>query len=477
MRAQRRQLFFTLVWIVGALLFAFGRPSFFGAGAPSSTGTALPAIPVDVQQVAAVAGRGSHGPSTTDALIAQAQQKALSTGTASDYNALAEVYMQKARETGDVTYYNLADQAVGHSLALNPGNFEGLTTAAWVKLARHDFRGAAALARRSLTVNAYHSETYGILGDAELELGDYKGATRDYQRMVDLKPGLASYNRASHMHWLYADTTGAIKIMRMAIAAGSSYPENVAWCQAQVGDDYFFLGAFQAAEHEYRASLRTFPHEIYALAGLARLYAGEGRYRDAVSYYNQVIGQIPLPQYVIALGDTYAQMGRPAQAAKQYALVDYIFHLYDVNHINIGIDRAQFYADHDRNLKEALQLARAEATWRHDIRTMDTLAWVLYKNHRYHEALAAEQQALRLGTRDTGYYYHLGLIYQALGDLPAARSYLQGALMLNPYFDVRQAPAAVAALRRLGSQPATRPVTAPTQSNPDRVTVAVGPRS
>jgi len=472
MHGRRARPALTMVWIAGALLFAFGLPALFNAGA--STASAPPDVTVGVLPgggPALVAAGASGG---TDRLIRSLQQGAVVSDNAPSYNNLAAAYMQKARESGDITYYNLADEAVRRALDRSPGNFESLTVAAWVRLARHDFRGAATMARQSLRDNSYHSETYGILGDAELELGDYQGATRDYQRMVDLKPGLASYNRASHVHWLYADAPGALSIMRLAITAGAAYAENVAWCQAQLGDDDFFLGSPLAAEQEYKVALRTFSRDIYALAGLGRLYAGQHRFALAVEYYNRAIAQVPLPQYVIALGDTYAAMGQPARARQQYTLAGFIFHLYDVNHINIGIDRALFDADHDQNLGEALRLARSEATWRHDIRTMDILAWVLYKNHDYSGALAAERQALRLGTRDASFYYHMGLIDNALGDGVGARAYLQGALMLNPLFDVRQAPLAIAALRHIESIRPAHSTTGRQPSTGSGVRVGVG---
>ncbi len=477
MKSRWGRIALAMVWLTGALLYAFGHGSLFGLGA-STDATGGPATIVSVAPALGPQASGAGAPQaggggSTDGLIHSLQQKAGAAGDAPTFNQLAAAYMQKARETGDVTYYNLADAAVSRSLDANPKNFDGLAVAAWVRLARHDFLGSARLARQSLQGNVYHSETYGVLGDAELELGDYAGATRDYQHMVDLKPDLASYNRASHIRWLYGDTSGALRIMNAAVTAGASYAENVAWCQAQLGDDDFFLGSPLAAEQAYKESLVTFPRDIYALAGLGRLYAGQHRFALAVEYYNRAIAQVPLPQYVIALGDTYAVMGQPARARQQYTLAGFIYHLYDVNHINIGIDRAQFDADHDQNLGEALRLARSEATWRHDIRTMDILAWVLYKNHDYNGALAAERQALRLGTRDAGFYFHMGMIYKALGDAAGAKAYLQGALLLNPLFDVRQAPVAIATLRHLESVPPGRQ--APDTSTPDSSHLSVAP--
>ena len=72
-------------------------------------------------------------------------------------------------------------------------------------------------------------------GDALIEMGDYDAAADAYQKMVELRPDLASYNRAAHYRFLFGDTSGAIRIMKQAIEAGSSSPENVAWCMVDLG--------------------------------------------------------------------------------------------------------------------------------------------------------------------------------------------------------------------------------------------------
>jgi Flp pilus assembly protein TadD len=76
---------------------------------------------------------------------------------------------------------------------------------------------------------------------------------------------------------------------------------------------------------------------------------------------------------------------------------------------------ALFYADHDQRLDEALRIAEEHARERPTVRTMDTLAWALYKNGRAEEALEASKQALRLGTKEAIFYYHAGMIQARLG--------------------------------------------------------------
>ena len=61
---------------------------------------------------------------------------------------------------------------------------------------------------------------------------------------------------------------------------------------------------------------------------------------------------------------------------------------------------ALFLAEHNRRLPEALRIAQAVASVRHDIFTEDTLAWALFKHGRTADALAASNRALRTGSLD-----------------------------------------------------------------------------
>ena len=86
----------------------------------------------------------------------------------------------------------------------------------------------------------------GTLGDALMELGQYDGAADAYQKMVSLRPNQSSYNRASYYRWVMGDAEGAIAIMQRAITAGSSAPENTAWCLVDLGNLYFKSGRLAA---------------------------------------------------------------------------------------------------------------------------------------------------------------------------------------------------------------------------------------
>ncbi len=82
---------------------------------------------------------------------------------------------------------------------------------------------------------------------------------RSIQRLVDSKPGLASYARASYYRELSGDPRGAVAAMRLAVSAGGA-PENVAYVQVLLGDLELRRGRVGAgATGVHRRRLRSLP--------------------------------------------------------------------------------------------------------------------------------------------------------------------------------------------------------------------------
>lgn len=368
------------------------------------------------------------------------------------YHRLGDAYIQKARETGDLSYLTLAEKALSKALEINPDNAGAARHRAYLFSTRHEFHAAAAQAIKAIELNPSDGDAYGVLGDAALELGRYDRAREAYETMMGLKTDLASYARRAALKNLYGDPEGAIEDLRRAVASGQATGqprESVAWAQWQLGAEHFAIGQADAAETHYQAALATFPGYYRALAGLAQLRAAQGRPGEAVELYGKAIAVTPMPEYAAALGDLQVAMGRIADARKSYALVEYIGQLNAVNKVIYNRELAAFYADHDTKLDVALTLARAELEVRQDVYGHDLLAWVLYKSGRWQEALAPMENALALGTRDAKLFFHAGMIHRAAGNPARAREYLTRALATNPHFHPLHAPIASRALGEL----------------------------
>jgi tetratricopeptide (TPR) repeat protein len=267
--------------------------------------------------------------------------------------------------------------------------------------------------------------------------------------MVELRPDLSSYSRISYLRELHGDTTGALDMMRQAVEGGAPNTENTAWTRTQLANLYFNLGNLKEAEYEYRQTLELRPGYLYALAGLARVRAAQGRTEEAITLLTQVNQAMPLPEFVIALGDIYQSDGQLEAAQQQYELVAAIQQLYEANGVDLDLEMALFNADHGRDLSKAVTQARRVFAQRPSIQAADVLAWALYQVGEYQEAQSFSQRALQLGTQDALKLFHAGMIAYRLGQEAQARTYLQHALELNPYFSILYAEEARQTLKEL----------------------------
>jgi tetratricopeptide (TPR) repeat protein len=170
---------------------------------------------------------------------------------------------------------------------------------------------------------------------------------------------------------------------------------------------------------------------------------------EALGLYEQVVSAMPLPEYVIALGDLYEARGNREAANHQYDLVRAMQELYRANGVDVEMEMALFEADHDVNIGGALEQARKQVQKQPNIKASDVLAWTLYKAGRYDQAELAIRQALRLGTRDPLLFFHAGMIYYKTGRKEEASDYLGQALKLNPQFSLRHAAEAKRTLEEL----------------------------
>jgi tetratricopeptide (TPR) repeat protein len=364
-------------------------------------------------------------------------------------NLLAATYIQKTRETTDYSYLDRAAKMIDGVLAGDGSNYEALRLRSEIELERHNFKNVAENSGKLTLAAPNDPWNWGTLGDALTEIGDYEGAAEAYQKMINLRPDLSSYNRAAYFRFLFGDMNGAIELMQKAISAGSTSNEHMAWCLVELGQMYFRTGKIEESGKAFEAALRIFPGYHPAFAGLGRTQAARGELKSAIESYRRAQAATPLPDYAAALYQLYDAAGSRVEADKQRELISVIDKMGQAAQEKTNRNLAMIYADNGWNLDRALELARAELDSRGDIYTYDALAWALYKNGRHTEAEKAADKALRLGTPDPQIHYHAGLIAVALGKKTEAAKHLKKALELNPRFDFRQSTIAEKALKEL----------------------------
>jgi tetratricopeptide (TPR) repeat protein len=379
------------------------------------------------------------------------------------YDELGAAFLQKARETGDITYYDLAERTLQKALSLAPQDFreaDPLVHMALVCMGEHRFSETLAYAQKAIGTGAGNLAAFAIEGDAYTDMGDYDDAAAAYNsvqtlgRMTTSTLSLAylSDSRLAYLSYLRGNSAEAIRLMKCAISAAlqTSVPrENLAWLYFELGERYFQSGDLGNADSSYQSGIAADPDHYRSLAGLAKVRAAQGRLEESIQLYQRSISIIPFPVYVAELGDVYNQLGQAKDAQQQYDLVEYIGHLSKLNQVLANRELALFYADQGIKLPEALELARKELNVRHDIYTWDTLAWVLYKNGRYQEASEAANKALALHTNDSLLLFHAGMICHSLAKDTDARDFLNRALKINPHFHVFHSEVARRTLKEL----------------------------
>ena len=355
------------------------------------------------------------------------------------YAILGAAYLQRARETGDPAYYRKAEAVLDEALKRDPQHVEALIGMGTLALARHQFRDALALGEQARSINPTIPRIYGVIADAQIELGLYAEAVQSIQTMVDMRPDLSSYSRVSYARELHGDVEGAIAAMQSAVTAGGPTAENTNWTRVQLGHLFLNQGDWVSAETTYRQALAAQPGYVHAEAGLARIYAARREFDQAVQLYTEVVQRMPLAEYVIALGEVYEASGRHAEAQSQFDLVHAIEQLNAANGVDTDLEMVLFTADHlqDQSAEEALARARRAYDKRPTLYAADALAWTLYRAGRYSEAYAWSQRALRLGTQDALLFFHAGMIARETGRIGEARAYLRRALRINPDFSLR----------------------------------------
>ncbi len=220
-----------------------------------------------------------------------------------NYDRLGTAYIQKARETGDVTYYNLA--AARHwksrSIWSPPTPKPHLRRS----ILRPSIMPTIALAKRwhwrskRLTLNPPDITPYALIGDARSEMGEYSEAWAAYRHLQNPKgPQSAAsgvqyleQSRESAKSLLTGDTKAAIDHMRRAvdIAVESRMArETIAWSNFTLGEE--LLPGWRSGERArlaYNDALKTYPDYHRALAGSAKVSSAEGRLDEAIGLYRE----------------------------------------------------------------------------------------------------------------------------------------------------------------------------------------------
>ncbi|WP_329117919.1 tetratricopeptide repeat protein [Streptomyces sp. NBC_01465] len=359
---------------------------------------------------------------------------------AASWAVLGSARIGQARRSMDPAYYPKAEAALRRSLSVAPRNPDAMTGMGALANARHDFGAAKGWGERVRAAAPDRWSVYPVLVDAYTQLGDYRAASRAVQRLLDLRPGLPAFTRAAYELEIHGRTAESALALREALAAANS-PAERAFCLQRLGELAWQRGDVRGALRLQDDALRTDPEHHAALVGRARAEAALGRTGAALRDYRTAVERVPLPEYVLELGELYESLGRVEEARAQYAVLRAEVKLFAANGARDDLTLGLYEADHG---SAAAAVRDLEREWgrRKSVLVADGLGWALHRAGRDEEALAYARKAAAIGTRSAVFAYHRGEIERALGMRDAARTHLGEALRLNPHFSPLLAPRA-----------------------------------
>ncbi len=359
--------------------------------------------------------------------------------------ALVEDYIQEERITGDYAYYDKASLELLDKVLKNDSkNFDALLLKSVLLLSQHHFADALEIGKQAQVINPYNAFIYGVLDDANLELGHYDEAIKMADKMTSIRPDLRSYARISYLREIFGDIPGAISAIKLAVSSGYPGLEQTEWARMILGHLYEIEGQVDSAQMTYERALSERPDYPFAYAGLGRIEKEKGNYAEAIKYFEKAKSMILEYSFKDELTDLYRLNNQPAKGdSSAQAVIDELGgNLGDESQSIHGhyADKELAYAYLKTNppdLDKALKHALTEYDRRPDnIDVCEAVAWVRYKRGEFTQADTLINKALRTHSKNPILLCRAGLIKVKSGELENGKHLIKQAIEQDPYFDI-----------------------------------------
>ncbi|MFT3842099.1 MAG: tetratricopeptide repeat protein [Myxococcaceae bacterium] len=367
------------------------------------------------------------GDGKEDADVKQWQQRARELPMKPEaWLGLAEAWIRRARIGSDAGDY-LSAEAAADLAAAKGGGSQAAGLQAMVLLNRHQFKEVVKKAEQTLAKDPDDLRTLGALADAQLELGELDAAAGTVQHMIDLKPNLPSYGRASYLRWLNGDRETAVKYARLAIDSGRDGHdvEPRAWTLCQAAGYFWQAGDYEGALTGYDAALGTLPGFAPALQGKGRALLSLGRAAEAAVVLEQSFNARPL----VETGSLWVEA---LEAAHDARAAEAIEKTEEEGKRGDAYGLGLFYANRNVHTDEAVALLEKEKSSRPGVYVVDALAWAYYRAGKLDLAERESALAVAHGTPDARLLFHRGTILVASGKTAEGQALIARAEALNP---------------------------------------------
>jgi tetratricopeptide (TPR) repeat protein len=343
---------------------------------------------------------------------------------------------RRAAASGRLDDLRAAEQAIGAAYDADGPSDDLLLLKATLDFRGHRL-GATKAGLERLSARADHVQVRLLAADVALQEGRHDEARAGYTAAIERR---RTWDGLARLAYLEARTGSPDVADRLYAQAQDELTVKdmraYAWVELQRGLLHLRRGRHDQAMAYYRQAGRAYSGDWVVDEHIAELLAAQGKFDEAAALYEQVIARAPRPEVQHALGDLYARMGREDQATAWHAEalrayldsaargeVHYYHHL------------AMFYADTRADGAEAVRWARRDVALRPNAAAQEMLAWALYRDRRFPDALAAAARALAAGVVDAHLFFHAGMIALAAGRIEDGTVLLRRAAEVNPLYN------------------------------------------
>ena len=372
---------------------------------------------------------------------------------AMDLARLARLYMQRGRETGDYGDVVRAESAARTSLHNRTAhNAAAAQVLAASLLSEHRFSEALDVEHDLLMSDPTRIGYRAAYGEIAFELGRYDEARAAFDSLRSRAGDLSVAPRLARWEEIEGHTAAARHWLRVTRDESLRRPdlprEQVAWIWLRSGDLELRAGQLDVAAVDYQQGLAAHPDDYRVLAAMAHPRGSSARMARGDRRRRALDRVEPRPGDARNIERRVRRAGRQRQRSRirpgdggrgvEAAWV-----------VSPGVESvsARPWPAGVRGAGQGTSGA-GDATRHYG---WDVLAWALYRSGRIGEAESAMTRALAEGTQDAMLFYHAGMIELAAGHCDVARTDLEHALSVNPFFHPTQPDSARAVLRALGN--------------------------
>ncbi|RKR07935.1 hypothetical protein CLV91_2696 [Maribacter vaceletii] len=305
------------------------------------------------------------------------------------FGIVGSEYNRYFKNTGDIKFLKKAEQSLKKAVSIAATGRAGYNRAlARNYISQHRFKEALVLAKKALEIGNGVDDTYSLLFDIHMELGNYEEANNYLKKIKNFSNfgyliRLAKWN--DHLGNL--DITIQMMEKATSIAVAKKDENLILWSYTNLADYYGHAGELKKSYNHYLKSLELDPNNAYAKKGIAWIvFSHERNPKEALRILDSVTQDYKAPDYYILKSEIAEYLGNEREHL--YNLDEYFSKvtnpdygdMYNTYTINLYLENTQQYI-------KAITLAKKEVENRPTPESYGYLAYSYLKNGENKKAL------------------------------------------------------------------------------------------